>query len=465
MSCTPPKVVLRIGSHAEKAYFQVLAAQLDGIMFGGNLLEITPTATASLLVWLRTKRKGAIPFYLDPMTYCYGTYIDPMTGKPRSDLHSLKSTRIKDRKKKEYFTAVKDSYTKLAKRMGAVFTSAVNDGETCKAVEPWAFPSKERAAMCKAVTDYQLNRIDRIIEEEIPEEDEVMRGQFAELGKPAAIFAPYFFIHEKWADEGIRTAIDLVQRSVALKLPVPLHAVVCASKALLADEARMGVLADGLRKSGAAGAWLWFDGFDEHDPTLNQLIGFRRLVRSLAEKMEVYNLHGGYFSLLLAHDGLAGICNGVGYGEKKPVSQVIGAAAPTVRYYLPPISKRVGVPDIQRCLADLGIETAEEFYRQVCGCQICKGVIGDDLRKFATFGEMHRTSAEAQRDSQTPTAAKICRLHFLVNRLTERTTVAALEAAGRSQHVTDKAGSWRGLIALEQHLDKGYLEMWADALK
>ncbi len=470
MSTTPPKVVLRIGSHAEKSYFEKLAGQLDAIMFGGNLLEIAPTATASLLVLLRKRRgsRGSIPFYLDPMTYCFGAYIDPETGKKRVDLHALKSTR-KDRKTKKVFTAVKDSYESLGRQLGPVFEAAVNNGLVCNAIDPKLLPLVERDEFCNGVISYQLNRIKQIIAQEIPDDDKVMKAAFNGIDKPSAVFAPYFFVHDKWADDGLKTSIDLATRAARLKPSAPVHAVVCASHSILSNAAHVKYLIDELPKTNVTGVWLWFDGFDELKAPLDRLVGFRNIVRGLKDKMEIYNLHGGYFSLMLAHDGLTGISHGVGYGEQKPVPQVIGAAAPTVRYYLPPISKRVGVPDIQRSFEDMGIATPADFFDKVCDCRICEGVIGSDIARFASFGEMHRANPAAQRDSQTPAAAKMCRFHFLINRLKERSVVAKLNAADRSQHIAGKAGPWRNCHPLQQHLgqqgEDGYIEFWAKALK
>jgi hypothetical protein len=173
--------------------------------------------------------------------------------------------------------------------------------------------------------------------------------------------------------------------------------------------------------------------------------------------------------MLLAHDGLTGISHGVGYGERSDVAKIIGAAAPTVRYYLPPIRKRVGVPDIQRCLPDVGITTPSEFFDKVCDCQICKGVVGDDLARFSAFGLMHRAKPDSKRDTQTPAAAKMCRFHFLLNRLKEREVVASLDAGGRGDHITNKAAPWRNCYPLRQDLGQrgsdGYIELWAKALK
>lgn len=466
MSINPPKIVLRYGSHAEKEYFLKLSSQYDASMFGANLLEISPTATASLLAVLR-KNHPALGFYLDPMTYCFGAYIDPSTGKTRTDLEALKSTRT-DRKTKKKFTAVKDSYAGLAGALGPRFASSVNDGNSCAAIEPSAIPTNERDDFCRRVIDYQLHRIDQLIGPEIAD-DAVLKREFEGIGTPSAVFAPYFFVHEMWADDGFRTAMDLASRSVDLNPGAPVHAIVCASRAILGDTGRIDYLIDQLPKTKVAGVWLWFDGFDELSATLDELRSFRRIVNSIGDKMEVYNLHGGYFSMLLAHDGLTGISHGVGYGERKDIAQVIGAAAPTVRYYLPPIRKRVGVPDIQRCFLDVGITIPPDFFKIVCDCAICKGVIGSDLARFAAFGQMHRASAESSRDTQTPAAAKMCRFHFLLNRLRERDVVAALDADERAAHIMDEAGPWRACYPLRRDIGAvgsvGYLERWSQALQ
>lgn len=466
MSITPPKIVLRYGAHAEKEYFLKLAGQYDGIMFGANLLEISPTATASLLAVLR-KNDPALKFYLDPMIYCFGAYIDPNTGNKRTDLDALKSTRT-DRRTKQRFTAVKDSYASLAEALGPRFASSVSDGKSCTAIEPTAIPANERDEFCKRVIEYQLQRIDQLIAAEIAD-DAVLKQEFEGIGTPSAVFAPYFFVHELWADDGLPAAMDLATRSVNLNPAAPVHAIVCASSSILGDSGRIDYLIDQLPKTKVAGVWLWFDGFDELNATLDELRSFRRIVNGIGDKMEVYNLHGGYFSMLLAHDGLTGISHGVGYGERKGIAQVIGAAAPTVRYYLPPIRKRVGVPDIQRCFPDVEVTTPADFFKKVCACAICKGVIGSDLERFAAFGHMHRASAESSRGTQTPAAAKMCRFHFLLNRLRECDVVAALDANERAAHIMDWSRPWRACYPLRQDIGAvgsvGFLERWSQALQ
>ncbi len=157
------------------------------------------------------------------------------------------------------------------------------------------------------------------------------------------------------------------------------------------------------------------------------------------------------------------------------MAQVIGEAAPTVRYYLPAIRKRAGVPDVQRCFPEklgddvkgVGVRSAADFFKKVCDCTICKGVIGNNVSRFAKFGEMHRAKAESKRDTQTPTAAKICRFHFLLRRLAEKDSVAAISVDDRAAHIRDAAAPWRRLYPMRNYVGEptinGYLENWSQA--
>lgn len=455
-----PQVILRIGSHAEKEYFEKLAKSLDAILFGGNLLEITPAATSSLLLSLRMKRGGLhLPFYLDPMTYGFGAYVDPDTHRKRIDLDALKSDQLKARGSKIRVRRIKESYVSLARELGGSFQSAVSTGV---AVDPSVLDGAQRDAMCEQVLAYQLNRIPNLLR------GDDFLARYADGCLPAAVFAPYFYIDEKWADAGISVAVDLAKRAAAQSPSVPVHAMVVASQSVLRSPAMVERLRRELPATGVSGAWLWFSGFDELEAPLDDLVTLRSLVSALGKSMRVYNLHGGYYSLLLSHDGLSGISHGVGYGERKEVAQVIGEAAPTVRFYLPAIAKRISVPEVQRCFDDLEIKTPRDFFDKVCGCTICRGVIGKDVDNFSSFGKMHRARPESKRDSQTPAAAKMCRFHFLINRMNERTMVAKLAPAERANHVIEQAKEWRALAPLVTHLGncpgQGYIERWSKAV-
>jgi len=121
-----PLVVVRMGSHSEKEYIEKLVQRFDGLILGANLVEGTPGATASLLVKICGK-KHPLSFYFDPMTYAYGSYVDPRTEQVRRDLDWIKSDQ-KVKKQKEPVRRFKSSYRKLAEKLGPPFDGALEGG-------------------------------------------------------------------------------------------------------------------------------------------------------------------------------------------------------------------------------------------------------------------------------------------------------------------------------------------------
>ncbi len=122
-----PTVILRMGSHSEKEYIEKTLKQFDGVMVGANLLQISPGATASLLFKLNKSCKR--PYYVDPMTYAFGQYIDPETGRVRDDLDWIKSDQKVPGKKGSTERRFKSSYRKLADYFGKPFSTALDREE------------------------------------------------------------------------------------------------------------------------------------------------------------------------------------------------------------------------------------------------------------------------------------------------------------------------------------------------
>jgi hypothetical protein len=196
--------------------------------------------------------------------------------------------------------------------------------------------------------------------------------------------------------------------------------VVCADVSYLNNQPFLDQLKSDIPKTGVDGVWFWFSAFHEDTASESTLKAFRDLAETLSKRVEVYNMHGGYFSLALCKYGLSGIGHGIGYGEQKNVVPIIGKSTPAVRYYLPALHKRLGVPDIERCFKSLRIIAPQDFHAKICGCAVCKGIVSKSVHNFKDFGDMHLSSPQSKRLAQTPAAAKRCRYHFLLNRIKER---------------------------------------------
>ena len=447
--------MIRLGSHAEKQYILKLANFLDGIIVGANLFEATPGATASLLLMVGSKDTE---LYVDPMTYAYGAYIDPASKLVREDLDWIKSdqTRKDKRGKPRRVRDFKRSYKALAGRLGPPIHQAI---QTSVAVTPAAFGDDSViAAFCSSVAQYQLLRMSEELEK-----DEELGGYLDDAPRPKAVFAPYFYVEPTHSEDWLETNLRLMETAAALDVAVPVHGILCADVSHLADETTVRRLADSLPNTGITGIWLWFSGFFEDTAETAILKAYRDLVEALARRLEVHAMHGGLFSLLLSKYGMSGVSHGIGYGEQKDVVPVIGQSTPMVRYYLPPLARRLGVPQIERAFNALEIRHPGDFHENVCGCGVCRGVISNSLDEFSSFGDMHFSRPSSKRRAQTPAAAKRCRYHFLLARLRERNEIRALDLAEILLRLRTADQTWGAQPSLDG--SAGHLARWVATLK
>jgi hypothetical protein len=449
-----PKVVIRFGSHAEKEYLLKTLKFLDGLIIGANLIEATPAATASLIVKAGGK-KLSTPYYIDPMTYAFGTYTQRETGRVRADLDWIKSDQKipgTKRMKRDF----KSSYRQLAETFGGLFDAAVKAG---RAVAPRDFATDKIVTdTCRSVVNYQLTRIPA----EFKKDPEF--GEYADdMPAPAAVFAPYFYIEPRDSDAWIDVNLKLATATVRVSPEVPVHGILCVDRSYLLDARFIELIKQALPETGVSAVWLWFSCLQEDAASLEELTAFRQLVESLSGKMDVFNLHGGFFSLALANVGLSGISHGIGYGEQKDVIPVIGQSIPTVRYYLPDIYKRVGVGEVERCFDALDIKQPSDFHEQICSCIVCKGVVSQNVTEFSEFGEIHRSRPVAKRPAQTPAAAKRCRFHFVLNRIRERDEQKTRTLAQTREGMQQALAKWAAQPSMAGHTK--HLERWIAALK
>ncbi|MFZ0630045.1 MAG: hypothetical protein WA374_18570 [Acidobacteriaceae bacterium] len=445
------KVVIRLGSHSEKEYVEKTIRYLDGVMVGANLVETTPAATASLL--FKLSGSTGRPYYIDPMTYAYGAYYDPMVSAVRDDLDWIKSDQKVKGSKSKTVRAFKSSYRKLADQFGQPFSTALNRGTAVSLAD---FPSDTAiAATCRAVLDYQANKVRSIFAE-----DSETANLSEDMPRPAAIFAPYFYIEESDADAWIELNRRFAACSSMTRTDCAVHLVVCCHRSILTDGSRTDKIIEYVNGSACAGVWLWFSKFDEHGGTDEELDALASWVRRLAPMKHVFNMHGGYFSMILNKLGMSGIAHGVGYGEQKDVVPVIGQSTPTIQYYVRSAHAKFSVAQITRCFSALKITTPQHFFDKICDCVICKGIIEDNLANFAQFGEIHYSTPTSKRPAQTPAAAKRCRFHFLLNRIKERNFVNASDLNAIVANLASSHTEWSKTI-LRSSLD--HLKAWENS--
>lgn len=451
MTTKNPQIYIRLGSHAEKEYLLKTAHMFGGLMFGANLVEATPSATASLVIKL-CGSKRQLPYLIDPMTYAFGCYVDPMTHEPRSDLDWIKSDQKRGgRVVRDY----KRSYINLGEQFSGTIQTALRRGS---ALTPRDFSTdSDVEQFSKTIAEYQQRRIRAELEKD-PEYKELAQR----VPQPAAIIAPYFYIEPSDDQAWTNLSFRLMATTAQLSPGLPVHGLLCADESYLDNPAFIQRLIKSIPKTGVNAVWLWFSKFREDSASITKLKAIRQLIEGLSQNIDVYNLHGGFLSLALSRVGLSGLSHGVGYGEQKDVVPVIGQSTPTVRYYLPGIRKRLSVPQIERCFDALHITTAEHFHEQICACVVCKGVLAEGLAAFSEFGEMHRSTPASRRSAQTPAAAKRCRFHYLLDRADECSAVSKLALAAIRGQLEEAQHKWREQPTITS--DCEHLERWINVL-
>jgi hypothetical protein len=268
------------------------------------------------------------------------------------------------------------------------------------------------------------------------------------------IFAPYFYIDpyniSKWQDINLK----LAKQTASINKKSKTYGMVCIDHELISNPETL-VFIKRMAESGVDGIWLWFSKLyeDRVDSTI-----LKSFVKSVSGKVEIFNLHGGYFSLMMSKIGLSGIAHGIGYGEQKDVNPVIGQSTPQVRYYLKDLHKIHGIPDIERCFKSLKITNVNEFYEKVCGCVICRGIVVNDLKEFSSFGETHLASENSKRETQTSAAAKKCRFHYLLSRINEKKFINQSNLKEVVRDLFSKSEGW----TKQPTLNSDHIKRWAD---
>jgi hypothetical protein len=441
------EVFLRLGSHSEKQYVIKTFRLFQGVLVGANLLESTPGATVSFALNVLGQKRA---FAIDPMTYTFGMNLDYIKSETID--------RTKKGKKATKF-GLKKSFVKLAEEFGSPVSDAVDKD---RPVKPSDFDKDMTKAFCESIYTYQTTRMRTYFDAD------VQLQEFSDdCPDPTFVFAPYFYIPcpeagwKEWRDLNIRLATCFA----GLDGDVEKHGVICIDQNILDDGARWSRICRAFIETGMPAFWLWLSPLNEDKISDSRL-------QALAEGIDlfegsgrrVYNMHGGYLSALLSKRGLTGFSHGVGYGESKDVVPVIGVIVPVVNYHYPPLHIRVGIPDIERALADLGIFDADDFHAKVCDCTVCKGVLAGDLKNLKQFGDLVLKVGN-QKKSQTPDSAKKCRLHFILARRKEIDHVSELTAEELKQELKDTANEYAALPGYLTLQAKGrHLNTWAKAL-
>lgn len=128
---------------------------------------------------------------------------------------------------------------------------------------------------------------------------------------------------------------------------------------------------------------VWVSDLKELDVQPSHLADYGRAIAAATESgKECFALYGGFFSVLLASQGLRGACHGIGYGEHRSWPELSQSGPPPPRYYAPRFHRYIN-QDLayQLWSRDAGLTG--------CDCRICENgppvLSYHDLMKHSVF--------------------------------------------------------------------------------
>ena len=463
-----PVHILRYGTVAEKAHLEKAISAYDYLSINGNTAAYVSTAIAKFIVdkFFSKPEKG---FFIDPITYAFQQEIRLLKSKSKT------TGEIK----------IKKSVDKLID----YYLYPTDNVRMDKPIAPSDFvDNRKMEAFCDRVLSFQYN----IVHEHIEKNDlgkylDYVAPDWAKSVpqlRPKFLIAPYFYLDsndlsfQEWLRINVKF-VDMAAEKAKIQFEgIDVFAQIVLDKNLLMDDSKIQAIIGEYEKANCHGYTIWIDDLNEHEASKEELCKFTNLLRSLHKK-PIYNMYGGYFSIMLTNKKVAlldGVSHGLEYGESRKVYPV-GGGLPVSKYYYLPIHKRLDFTDafyllkhaniVDTDLADWG--NPEKYYKEICKCSQCRKVIKNKMINFVAFEsnefyEVHIRNRIQRRKKASPETKKNCLYHYLLCKKVEFSQT-------RNKAVSELISNLISQKAIYSHCDAlkdnelDYLDIWASVLE
>jgi len=455
------KHILRYGTHAEQKYIEKMVDEYDILTINSNMLAYSSSAIAEFIMMnFLTQDKG---FFIDPLTHAFQ--------------HNVK--KLKSYSKRSKKLTLKRSIEKLIEIYGEpIYSNIIND----KVILPTSFDDKEIISeFCKRVIGFQLNTIPEQLEEKGFMEYIEPSGLNISTLKPLFIIPPYFYMKLDTINEWLDLNIEFIKVAKELYEDKTIFGELVINKDILTSEKAIDKICNAYSSLNINGLLLWIDDFSEHDVPGNSLRGYTDLVKKLYDNgIDVYNLYGGFFSIILTGFDdelgfrLSGVGHGLEYGEYRAVVPV-GGGIPTSKYYYYPLHNRIDYATTSQLLYELGILNEDStsgygrYKNEICNCDKCHELLCDDMGNFSIFENSEHFKVKIRGTVQRRTYAnqetkEACLIHYLFCKTREFDEV---KEKSLKEFISDLDFNYNSYLELGVlSLDAlSYLQNWVNVLK
>ncbi|MFW6155163.1 MAG: hypothetical protein ACOC95_08105 [Planctomycetota bacterium] len=427
------------GTFAEQRHFEYPRKNVySGVIINANMAAHAPGGLAAFLI----ERTAGMKYLIDPLTHAFQHDRDAVLNKDGEPKSSIKS---------------------LAESYGEPVASRVGS----KPLNPGHF--RDRGLLrqfVKRCLHFQRAQLSSHMESSKAAKYLDGDQEFA----PYAVVAPYFYVTESTIDDWlpINTASAQLACEIAGGESSNCFASVVIGQGILTNPSARAELVAAYQDISLDGFLLWVDGLDERQASSAELLGLLELAKGLRgpELRDVLNLHGGYFSVLaagaLGGEALTGVAHGPEFGEYREVVPV-GGGIPIARYYVPDLHSRVRYREAVRVFTAAGwLESAEVFYTNVCNCNECRQVVGNDPSNFKLFGtgtvkSVRRRHGLARIEFPTMDTRIRCLRHYLQRKYREYAAADGAEPDALLENLDNGIKKFEGVAGLE---GVAHLRLW-----
>lgn len=422
---------LRIGSNTEKQYVKKMGSLFSGLIVRANYFESAPGMLSALFLKFDSLNPS-VGFIVDPVTYVFMLDAEFIKSwqkinekkaeqKIKNDLHlglsedvpnewvrRIQSPSAKQKHKVEIYN-IKRAYRKLA---DSYFAQDIADVIGKRALVKEDFDEQSIEEFVKQVIIYQEQAISSRYDTE-------KYSDFKSIvPRPIMILSPYFLISNiEDLDFMKKIWSQFDSQYTNNDGAIVVH---CTAEFL---EDHNQVVLNAISDLNKKNIFIWINNFEEENASSSQLNGYIKFLKNASDQnMKVVNLYAGGLSPFLFPYGLEGMINNIGYGLQRDAEPVQGGI-PTAQFYIPKLHIRAQVLTTYDLLVrnNLG-NTAEDFYKNVCSCPICKKGIRKGFSDFIHFygeADYPKNNPESSRKYPTSQALSRCFYHFLFSRLKE----------------------------------------------
>ena len=463
-----PIHILRYGTVAEKVHLEKSLSAYDYLSINGNSAAYVSSAIAKFIVekFFTKPEKG---FFIDPITYAFQSEIKLLQSKSKvtGDI------------------TIKKSVKKLIERYGF----PANKVETGVPISVDDFNDESvKEHFCNNILDFQYN----LVYDHIKDNDLQKYLDYAvpfganqlQQFRPKFLIAPYFYLNsndnsfKKWLELNVSFAKIAIRKTKEQYDSKELFIQIVVDKNLLHDSDLIDEIINAYNNIECDGFTIWVDDLNEHEATEQELTGFIKLLNGLKHK-PIFNMYGGYFSVLLTHQDLkllSGVSHGLEYGESRKVYPV-GGGIPVSKYYFLPLHQRMDFTKAFYLLEHNDIldtykenwGSTDKYYSNICKCIKCKEILQKEMINFVEFEsrefyEIHRKEQVLRRKKASADTKQNCLYHYLLCKKMEFYRVEKTKLDVLINDLMEQKSIYETCDTLhEKELE--YIDLWTNVLK